>query len=116
MIYFVIAQVTLSNLADGYRQIDIAEDVDNRNCFTYFDSEGFMVELCLYEDGLCLFRQSEDHILELHLKDDCYAKITASEGIIRIEAKVIAFERNDDILEMHYLIDNDERVIEIKYL
>ena len=71
--------------------------------------------MCVYDDGLCFFRQSEDHLLELHLKSNNYAKITAPEGICKFEVKVLEFHLNSDILVMHYLIDDEERIIKIIY-
>lgn len=110
------AEISLESRADGYVDIVTVEDIADRNCFSYADNEGHNCEMCIYEDGLCLFRECDDHVLELHLKDDAYAKIISSEGKIKIDAKVVAFELNNDILVMHYLIDNEERIIKVKYL
>ena len=111
----VNAKVSLSNPGSGYFDEVIVEDIADRNCFSYTDNENFLCEICVYEDGLCLFRQGEDHLLELHLKSGHYAKITTAEGIFKIEVKVLEFQLNSDILVIRYLIEDEERIISINY-
>lgn len=109
------AKVSLSNPASGYFDEVLVEDISDRNCFSYTDNEGSLCEMCIYDDGLCFFRQDEDHLLELHLKSNLYAKITSAEGIVRFDVKVVDFSADDDILVMHYLVNDEERIIKIKY-
>ena len=109
------AAVKLHNLSDGYIDEVIVENIDNKQCFTYIDNQMNNCEICIYDDGICLFRQCKDHLLELHLKDSAYAKITTEQGIVRIDIKVVDFHSNSDILLVHYLIDDEERAIEVKY-
>ena len=109
------AKVSLSNPADDYFDEVLVENIADRNCFSYTDNDGFLCEMCVYDDGLCLFRQGDDHMLELHLKTDYYAKITSPEGVCKIDVKVVDFKYHSDILEMHYLINDEERLIKINY-
>ena len=62
-----------------------------------------------------MFRQTNDYLIELHLLDKQYAKITSAEGIIKFDIKVLDFKINSDILIMIYLIEDEERIIEIEY-
>ena len=107
--------VTLNNLNDSYFEQVIVENIDNKRCFTYLDNNNATCEMCIYDDGLCFFKQDEDHILELHLKDNTYAKITTSEGTLKFDAKVIDFQINSDILVMHYIVNDEERILQVKY-
>ncbi len=109
------ATVSLSVPGSGYHDEVEVPDVGDRNCFSYTDNEGCLCEMCIYPDGLCFFRQDADHLLELHLKSNLYAKITTEEGVLRFDVKVIDFHADSDILVMHYLIDDEERIIRIKY-
>ncbi len=109
------AIVSLSHPASGYYDEVAVKDIADKNCFSYCDNDGSLCEMCVYQDGLCFFRQGEDHLLELHLKTNNYAKITAPEGICKLDVKVVAFQMNNDILVMHYLISDEERIIKIKY-
>lgn len=109
------ATISLSNLNDGYYEEVIVNDIEDQNCFTYLDNEKTACELCIYDDGICLFKQNEDYLLELHLKDKTYAKITSDEGILKFDAKVVDFHKNNDILVMHYLVNEEERIIIIKF-
>lgn len=109
------ALVTLKNPAQNYYEETAVEDIGNRACFSYTDKHGVQCEICIYDDGICMFRQTNEYLIELHLLDQPYAKITSAEGIIRIDVKVLDFSINSDILIMIYLIDDEERIIEIKY-
>ena len=57
------AKVSLSNPADDYFDEVLVENIADRNCFSYTDNDGFLCEMCVYDDGLCLFRQGDDHML-----------------------------------------------------
>ena len=109
------AKVSLTNTNDNYYEEVIVENIENRNCFTYVDKEKANCEMCIYDDGICFFKESKDHLLELHLKAHNYAKITTEEGSFKIDIKVIDFISNSDILIMRYLIDDEERVIKIEF-
>ena len=109
------AVVTLKDLTHGSTDEVIVEDIADRRCFTYTDNDSCICELCIYDDGLCLFRQCEDHLLELHLKDDCYAEVTTEEGIVRFPVKTVDFKFNGDILVMRYIINDEAKTIEVRY-
>ena len=109
------ASVSLSHPESGYFDEVFVEDILDRNCFSYTDNQGCLCEMCIYDDGLCFFRQDEDHLLELHLKSNLYAKVTSTEGIVKFDVKTVDFKTDGDILVMHYLIDDEERIIEVKY-
>lgn len=105
------------SLFEGTGLLDrvVVEDVENKRCFSYVDSQRNNCEICIYKDGLCFFKEYENHLLELHLREHEYAKITTSEGAVKIDAKVVDFLLNDDILVMRYVIDDIERKIEVNY-
>ena len=107
--------VVLNNLSDGYSEEVIIENVENRTCFSYTDNDKNNCEMCVYDDGICFFKESDDHILELHLRGNYYAKITTVEGILKFDAKVVDFNVNNDILVMRYIVNDEERIIEIRY-
>jgi hypothetical protein len=109
------AAVTLKDTGTGTSDEVLIENIEDRNCFTYTDNESCNCELCIYEDGLCLFRQCEDHLLELHLKDDAYASVTTEEGVLRFVAKIVDFQNYNDILVMRYIVNDEAKTIEIRY-
>lgn len=106
--------ITLSDNTD-YVDTVIVDSVDNKRCFSYTDNEKNKCNLTVYDTGICLIKECEDHLLELHLHNDSYAKITTQEGVVKLDAKVVDFLINDDILVMRYIIDDVERKIEINY-
>ena len=109
------ALVSLHNLSDETIDEVLVKNIENKYCFSYLDNNGVQCEICVYDDGLCLFRQTNDYLMELHLKSSNYAKITSSEGIIKIDVIVLDFSIKGDILKMHYLVNDEERIIKIKY-
>lgn len=112
---FMNATVTLYNPSQGYRDEVTVENIADKRCFTYSDNDQNQCELCIYDDGLCFFKEEKDHLLELHLKSDAYAKIITEEGTLKFNVKVVEFILNSDILIIRYLIDDEERIINIKY-
>ena len=109
------AQVTLKIPCQDYIEETTVLNITDRCCFAYTDKQGTQCEMCVYDNGLCLFRQTNEYLMELHLLDNQYAKITTPEGIVKFDVKVLDFKINSDILIMIYLIDGEERIIEIKY-
>lgn len=111
----MVVAVVLNNLSDGFSDEVIIDNVTDRRCFTYTDNDKNNCEMCIYDDGICFFKESADHVLELHLRDKQYAKITTCEGIVKFDVKVVDFSSNNDILVMRYIVNDEERIIEIKY-
>ena len=93
----------------------LVEKPQSKRCFSYIDNEKCNCEMCIYDEGICFFRESEDHLLELNLRKNKYAKITSQEGEIKLDAKVVDFIQNDDILVMRYIIEDQEREIRVIY-
>ena len=110
------ALITLTNPLDNHKDEVIVEDIEDKRCFTYVDNEGAICEMCIYDEGICLFRQQNDYQLELHLDGNNYAKITTTEGSVNFDLKVVDFSVNSDILVMHYIVNDEARIIEIKYI
>jgi len=109
------ALVSLHILSDETIDEVLVKNIENKYCFSYLDNNDVQCEICVYDDGLCLFRQTNDYLMELHLKSSNYAKITSSEGIIKIDVIVLDFSIKGDILKMHYLVNDEERMLQIKY-
>lgn len=111
---FTMPKVILRNIDDSYREENIVTDIINNNCFLYTDMDKNNVEVCIFDDGICLFKEAKDYMLELHLRNKTYAKITSPEGIIEINVKMVEFNRNNDTILVHYLINDEDKVLEIK--
>lgn len=88
-------------------------DVEDRYNFSYKDSKDNLCEMHIYDDGLCLKKHSLDYALELNMHENNYVKIITREGEIKFDIKVVDFIKNDDILVMRYIVENEERKIEI---
>lgn len=111
----MFATIILTNITTGYVEENKALNIENRHCFQYIDKENNLCEMCTYDNGICFFKQYNDHLLELHLREHNYAKLTTEEGEIKIDVKVVDFNENNDILVMRYVIDEEEREIRIIY-
>ena len=109
------ACITLTDKNSGTADVSWARQIDDPRHFFYFDTYECQVEVFADEEGITLFRQGEDHLTELFLRGRSFVRITSEEGCFQFNVKVLAFERNDDILMLRYLLDEDEREIVIKY-
>jgi len=109
------AEVSLSDPSRRYNDTCFVENLEERNCFSYIDNDGNPCRMNVYDDGICLLRKCPDHLLELHLREEGYALITTEEGSCKINVKMVDMVANGDILVLHYLVEDDERIIKIKY-
>lgn len=110
---FVTAEIVLSNINTGEIDTVIAKDVENSKHFSYIDNQANNCEMNIYEDGLCLFRQTSEYLLELNLTNKSYAKMSSKEGEFKFDVKIIDFHVNNDILVMRYKIGDEEREIKV---
>ena len=109
------ATIVLKDCADNSVIIDVVKGVSDRDHFTYKDKESNLIEVLIYKDGLVLNKNTDDYLLELHLKDRNYTRIVSGEGEIVLNTKVLAFTRNDDIVFISYSIEDNQKTLEIKY-
>ena len=109
------AIVSLSVPENGLEDKTVVENVADRDHLIYVDSDNARCEIVIDAQGLCMVRGCHDHTLRLNLKEDAYAEVVTAEGNLRIEAKVIDFETNNDILVMQYIINDVTRILKIKY-
>lgn len=90
-------------------------EYQDRNHFSYIDQNNDEVKVDIYEDGIILLKKAKDYFLTLSLRNDSYALIESNEGKVEIDAKVVEFSKNNDILVMRYLIDDVNKEIVINY-
>ena len=110
------ASITLTVKNDNYKDTVIVKNIKNKDSFSYVDNENMKCHVDIFDDGLNLYRENNEYKLELHLRKESYAKIINDQGELKINTKVVDFNRNNDILVMRYIIElDDERFIEIRY-
>ena len=111
----VNAKVSLDNPSQSYFDEVEIRNISDRNHFSYLDNDKVPCEMHIFDDGLSFLRKTEDHVLQLNLRDEKFALVSSEEGNIKIDIKVVDFQINSDILVMRYLIDDEERTIRIQY-
>lgn len=100
---------------DCTEQINI--ETTNRNSFSYVDSYGADNKLDILEDGIQIHRKEIGHKTEVFLTlKKSFINIITDEGNLYFDAKVIAFNKNNDIISLVYSINNENKKIEIHYL
>ena len=107
--------VRLTDVNTGNVLVSYARNEEDPSHFTYWDDEDHFHEVFIDEGGMTLFRHDDDHLTELFFRERSYVRVTGEEGTFQFDAKVLAFERNDDILLLRYLIDDEEKVLEIVF-
>ena len=107
-------QLKIKNV-DSVETINI-ENVDNINSFEYEDSYGAYNKMSILDNGIIITRKAESHDSEIVLKENekSFLVIKTKEGILEFDTKVLAFERNNDIITLVYKVNEDENSIEIK--
>lgn len=111
----VKVEIVLIDLSNNTRLDSSACDVVDRNHFNYVDKDGLYCKVDIYETGICLFRKGDNYSLNLDLNEGRFAEISTAEGVLKLNAKVVDFSENNDILVMRYIIEGNEREIRIIY-
>lgn len=107
--------VSLKNLNERTVDEVMIEEVKDNNNFSYLDNEGCICDVSVYNDGINITRHAQGYTLEIITHKENVIRITSSEGTLNLPIKVIDFISNNDILAMHYLLEDEERIVEIKY-
>ena len=89
--------------------------IEDKNNFSYLDDENNSINIRIYGDGLVLNKKAKDYELELNLRTNSYIKITNCEGIMKFDNKVVDFIVNNDNIYVRYLVEGQEKKLEIKY-
>lgn len=107
--------IILTEISSGNKDEVLVQNIDNKHSFIYADNNDDICEINIFERGLCLNKKSKEYLLELNLNGENYAKITTAEGEIKLDAKVVDFIQNDDILVVRYIIGDEMREIRLIY-
>ena len=89
--------------------------IEVKNNFSYLDDENNSINIRIYGDGLVINKKAKDYELELNLRTNSYIKITNCEGIMKFDNKVVDFIVNNDNIYVRYLVEGQEKKLEIKY-
>ncbi len=109
------AQIVLFDPKSGHEEISTSERLVSAEQISYTDAMGVVSLIDVFDDGITIERKALDHVLKMCLREEKYVEIGTEEGILRFDAKVIDFERNNDILVMHYIVNDEERVLKVIY-
>lgn len=107
--------IELLDLGDKHITKYVATNIEDRNHFFYVDDEQAKCELTIYDDGVVIIRKKDDYFLNLNLRNECFASVSSKEGVIKLNIKIVDFLKNDDIVVMRYVVENQEREIKIIY-
>lgn len=111
------AQITVETTYS--KDINIIENIDNKNHLEYIDQDKAKNIVDIYDDGISIIRFGEDHDTKAIFKnnDESYIEITSSEGLIKIFTKTLAFMKNNDNITLVYITeDKNKGSINIKYI
>lgn len=106
-------QVILTDQDNAY--ITNITNIENKDNFSYFDDEKNYINIKTFDDGITLNKKAKDYELELNLRKDGFVKIINCEGIMNFDIKVVDFILNNDNMLVRYLVEGQEKKLEIKY-
>ena len=101
--------------SDGSKDRTVINQIEDRECFSYLDHQNAKCEIAIQKNQFDLKRKAADHQVQLHLGENSYTSVQTEEGNLIFEVKTVDFNFNSDILVIRYIINDEERVIEIKY-
>lgn len=110
------ATITLTNINEKTMDQVIVEDIKNKNDFSYLDNQNCVCHILVDKNDFVFFRKAQDHDLEIHVNNKkSYIMVSSSEGQLELNIKVIDFINFNDILEIRYVLDSEERLLSISY-
>ena len=111
-------KIQLKIVNSNNKEVINIEDAKDINHFSYTDSYGANNELTILDKGIEINRVGDSHNTHLFLKENekSFVEISSTEGILKFDAKVLAFERNNDIINLSYKVNEDQNSIEIKFV
>lgn len=109
-------QVIIEDKQDNYKEVINIENITNKEHFSYIDSDQANVDIRVFNDGISIFRQGDDHKTYLILKEGGYAKIRTSEGDLKFLIKMLDLNINNDNISIVYCLNDSTKSISIKYL
>lgn len=104
-------------LQDGRnRDVINVENIEDRNYFSYIDSDGGFNQVEVFEDGLMIVRKAKDHVTKLNFGKDSFVEVISKEGTLTFFIKVVEIYKNFDIISIDYRVNEDDKKIIIKYI
>ena len=110
--------IRLELISNDNKEIINISDVKNPNAFEYSDSYGAKNLLRIFNNGIDIDRVASTHSTSIKLRENekSFVTVTSNEGIIKIDIKTLAFERNNGIITLVYSINEEEKAIRIYYI
>lgn len=109
-------QVIIEDKLEKYKEVINIEDIEDKNHFSYVDSDNAKVDIRVYEDGISVFRDAQTHKTYLILKDEAYIKVKTDEGDLKFSLKTLEKNINNDNISIVYCLSDSQKSISIKYL
>lgn len=111
------ATITLANINEKTMDQVVVEDVEDKNNFTYLDNQNCLCQVIADKNSFTLLRKADDHNLKIRVdKKKSYILVSSNEGQLELAIKVIDFINLNDILEIRYVLDSEERLLTISYI
>lgn len=109
-------RLEIEDKQDNYKEIINIEDINDRDHFSYIDSDEANVDVRVFNDGISIFREAKTHKTYLILKENGYVKIRTSEGDLKFSIKTLEINKNNDNISIDYCVNDSLKSIRIYYL
>lgn len=109
-------RIEIEDKSEKYKEVINIEDVNDKDNFSYADSDNNITSIKVLNDGIGLHFKGNDHETYGLIKPNGYFKIKTSEGELKFSLKVLEFNRNNDIISIVYCLNDSVKSIKINYL
>lgn len=109
-------QFVIEDKIENYKEVFNILDVKDRNHFSYVDDTGSLNVIDVYDDGIVINREDNDHNTKVVLRDEAYIEVESQEGTLKFSVKVIAINRNFGNIVIAYSLNESAKEIRINYL
>ena len=110
------ATISLTNFNEKTMDQVIVEEIEDKNDFFYLDNQNCECHVIASKNSFSLIRKADDHALEIHAdRQNPFILVSSVEGELKLDIKVVDLFIFNDILEIRYILDSEERLLTISY-
>lgn len=110
------AQIELKDSAE--KQVINVNDVDNKAVLMYEDYDSAFNVLTVFDNGIRIKRVADTHetLVMLLNNEPSFVEVNSPDGSLKLDAEVLEFNKNNDIISIAYKIEGELKRITIRYL
>ena len=107
--------ITIENIEEKETEKYHLYDIEKKNVLEYEDAYEASCKLYILSDGVMIDRKAASHHTRLSLRAKSYCQVESAQGTLILNVKLLAIDRQDDIISIAYSVESQEFLLSIKF-